>query len=75
MSEEHRTQAWEDDDDVMLDRPDPTGLPRVEAVVDAVVDIGSVPLEGHVAVYEQAHRELRAVLDDPDAAAADVEPA
>ena len=75
MNEEQPPEPWDDDPDVMLDRPEPTGLPRVDAVVDGVGAIGSLPVEQHVRVYEQAHVELRAVLDDPDAAAPDVDPA
>ncbi len=74
MSEEQGAQVW-DDPDVMLERPATTGLARVDAVVDAVAVVGSGSLEDQVRVYEQAHAELRAVLDDPDAAAPDVGPA
>jgi len=56
--------VW-DDPDVMLDRPEPTGLERVDAVVESVAGVGSVPLEEHARVYEQAHAALRAALDDP----------
>ena len=75
MSEERHADDWDDDSDVMLERPASTGLPRVDAVVDAVAGMGSVALVEHVQVYEQAHRELRSALDDPDAAAAVVESA
>ncbi len=75
MSEEQRDETWDDDPDVMLERPAATGLSRVDAVVDAVATMGTVDLAEHVQVYEQAHRELRAALDDPDAAAAAVESA
>ncbi|WP_323792197.1 hypothetical protein [Nocardioides sp.] len=75
MSEEQHAETWDDDSDVMLERPAATGLPRIDAVVDAVASMGSVDLSEHVRVYEQAHRELRSALDDPDAAAAVVESA
>lgn len=55
-----------DDPDVMIDRPDSTGVPRVDAVMDTVAVVGGVSLEQQVGVYERAHVELRAVLDDPD---------
>ncbi|CAN5335502.1 hypothetical protein BH09ACT12_BH09ACT12_20160 [soil metagenome] len=67
MSEEQGNDVW-DDPDVMLDRPESTGLAGVDAVIDAVAMIGSVAVPDHVGVYEQAHVQLRAVLDDPDAA-------
>jgi hypothetical protein len=68
MSDLQSDGPWDGDPDVLLDRPERTGLPRVDAVVDAVADVGSVPLPEHVRVFEQGHSELRAVLDDPDAA-------
>lgn len=71
MSEEQGADVWEDPD-VILERPGSTGLPRVDAVIDAVAIVGAGSLEDQVGVYEQAHVELRAVLDDPDAAASDV---
>lgn len=75
MNEEQGPETWDDDPDVMLERPEPTGLPRVDGVVDGVARVGSLPVEEHVRVYEQAHVELRAVLDDPDAAALAAGPA
>lgn len=77
MSEEQGAEVW-DDPDVILERPASTGLTRVDGVVDAIAVVGAGTLEEQVGVYEQAHTELRAALDDPDAAApgaADVEPA
>lgn len=68
MSEEQEPRSFDDDPDVMLERPDGTGIARVDAAIDTVAGIGSVPLEEHVGVYEQAHVELRASLDDPVAA-------
>ncbi len=70
MSEEPRAESWDDDPDVMLERPGTTGLPRVDGVVEVVSAIGSRELSEHVGVYEQAHAELRAALDDRGAAAA-----
>jgi hypothetical protein len=67
MSDEQPASALDEDPDVMLDRPDGTGIDRVDAAVDAVAAIGSVPLEEHPRVYEQVHAALRSVLDDPTA--------
>lgn len=66
MSDLQPDGPWDDDPDVLLDRPERTGIARVDAVVDAVADVGSVPLPEQVRVFEQGHAELRAVLDDPD---------
>ena len=58
---------WDEDPDVILDRPERTGLERVDAAVDAVAGVGTLAVGEHVRVYEQAHGELRSVLDDPEA--------
>ena len=42
-----------------------TGVPRVDAVVDAVSGLAERPVDEHVAVFEQAHDELRRTLDSP----------
>lgn len=44
-----------------------TGNPRVDAVLAEVVAAADAPLDQQVAVFEQAHDELRAVLDSPEA--------
>ena len=75
MSEERHAEDWDGGSDVVLARPASTGLPPLGPVVGAVAGMGSVALVEHVQVYEQAHRELRSALDDPDAAAAVVESA
>ncbi len=38
----------------------------MDAVLDAVAAVGDRPVEEQVAVFEQAHAELRSTLDDPD---------
>jgi hypothetical protein len=43
-----------------------TDNPRVDAVLDAVEQVEQRPVDEHVAVFEDAHRELRAALDDID---------
>jgi hypothetical protein len=42
-----------------------TGVERVDAVVDAVSGLAERPVDEHVAVFEQAHDELRRTLDSP----------
>ncbi|HWM74050.1 MAG TPA: hypothetical protein VNQ53_09935 [Nocardioides sp.] len=42
-----------------------TGVERVDTVVDAVSDLGERPVDEHVAVFEEAHDELRRTLDAP----------
>lgn len=55
----------DDLDDAPAERPDATGIDRVDAVIDAVAVVGDRPLPEQVAVFEQAHAELRRTLDDP----------
>ncbi|MFJ6941095.1 hypothetical protein [Streptomyces sp. NPDC101132] len=45
----------------------PTGRPEVDAALDRLADADHLPAEGHVAVYEDVHRELRDVLTALDA--------
>lgn len=44
-----------------------TGVPAVDAVVEAVAALGDRPLSEHVEVFEAAHRDLRSALDSPAA--------
>lgn len=53
------------DDDVVVERPDATGVERVDAVLEAVTTVGDRPLAEQVTVFETAHAELRRTLDDP----------
>jgi hypothetical protein len=53
------------DDDAAVERPDATGVARVDAVLDAVVQAGERPLAEQVSIFETAHAELRRSLDDP----------
>ena len=53
------------DDEAAVQRPEATGLARVDAVMDAVTAAGQRPLDEQVVVFEEAHAELRRVLDDP----------
>ncbi len=56
---------YDEVDDRAVERPEPTGIERVDAVLDAVASAADVPVTEQVAVFEQAHAELRRTLDDP----------
>jgi len=45
------------------ERPERTGVPAVDAVLDAVEAAAGLPVDEQVAVFEQAHEQLRRVLD------------
>jgi hypothetical protein len=45
----------------------PTGIASLDAVLDLVAGLDQRPLSEHVAVFEQAHAELRRPLDQPPA--------
>ena len=47
------------------DEPVHTGVERVDAVIDKVSGLAERPVDEHVAVYEDAHDELRRTLDSP----------
>lgn len=40
-----------------------TGVPAVDAVLEAVESVGTLPVAEHVRVYEMAHEQLRRALD------------
>ena len=45
-----------------------TGVPAVDRVLADVAAVSGTPVAGHVAVFEQAHDQLRRALDaQPDA--------
>ncbi|MCW2815884.1 MAG: hypothetical protein JWN84_3339 [Nocardioides sp.] len=56
---------YDEVDDPPVERPEPTGIERVDAVLDAVASAADQPVTEQVAVFEQAHAELRRTLDDP----------
>lgn len=56
---------YDEVDDSPVERPEATGIARVDAVLDAVAASADLPPAEQVAVYEQAHAELRRTLDDP----------
>lgn len=45
----------------------PTGSDEVDAIVTALQTLGELPVDEHVAVYEQVHGQLRSVLARPPA--------
>ena len=47
--------------------PDPvrTGVPEVDAVLEAVVGLDETDVAEHPAVFERAHEQLRRALDEP----------
>ncbi|MFK3734253.1 hypothetical protein ACI2LJ_28750 [Streptomyces sp. NPDC088090] len=44
-----------------------TGLPAVDALLERLAEADHLPAEGHLAVYEDVHRGLRAELTTLDA--------
>jgi len=46
-------------------RPDATGVPGVDAVVNDLARLDDRALDEHPAVFEHAHAELRRALDEP----------
>jgi hypothetical protein len=44
-----------------------TGEPRVDAVIAGLGRLGDLPLDEHVAVFEDTHTQLRQVLNELDA--------
>jgi hypothetical protein len=44
-----------------------TGEPRVDEAIAGLGRLGDLPLEEHVAVFEDTHARLRQVLDELDA--------
>lgn len=43
-------------------RPEPSGDPEVDRAVARLTQVDVLPTDGHGAVYEDVHRELREVL-------------
>lgn len=46
--------------------PGPTGVPSAEEARDRLASIDDAPLEEHVEVYEDVHRQLQEGLADLD---------
>ncbi|MFE5797880.1 hypothetical protein ACFQ8C_35595 [Streptomyces sp. NPDC056503] len=46
---------------------EPTGLPAVDALLERLAEADHLPADGHLAVYEDVHRGLRAELTTLDA--------
>ena len=64
MTEDRDFRA-DDDGSVESGAPDPvrTGVPRIDAVLEAVEELEGRPVDEHVVVFEHAHEELRRALD------------
>ncbi|MGH3341942.1 MAG: hypothetical protein ACRDPK_03485 [Carbonactinosporaceae bacterium] len=45
---------------------EPTGDPGVDAAVESLAGLSDLPVEEHIAVYEDVHRQLRDVLAELD---------
>jgi len=65
MTEDQPIQDSADAVQESADEPIRTGVERVDAVIDAVSGLTERPVDEHVAVYEDAHDELRRTLDSP----------
>ena len=65
-TEQSTEQASDQPTDQATDQPTDqgTGLPSVDAVVDSVGALDDRPVDEHVAVFEDAHEQLRRALDD-----------
>lgn len=46
-----------------VEASEPTGVPRVDTVLETLERLDELPLEEHVSVFETAHAELRRALD------------
>lgn len=55
-------QGEQDAHEVGTDHPE-TGVAAVDEVLASLTDLGRRPVSEHVAVFEQAHQQLRRVLD------------
>lgn len=63
--------ATPDQDGSELDSPEPewaaeqTGNDTVDGVLAKLSGLDDLPVDAHVAVFEQAHEQLRSALDNP----------
>jgi hypothetical protein len=46
--------------------PEPTGVPAADAARERLSDVDEAPLDEHVEVYEDVHRQLQEGLADLD---------
>jgi hypothetical protein len=58
-------QGGEFDDEQLSTEPVRTGDSSIDAVLQSVEALGETPVDEHVAVFEQAHEQLRRALDAP----------
>jgi hypothetical protein len=49
-------------------RPEVTGVPSVDAAIEALAQLDALPTSEHVAVYDGVHRQLQDALADLDGA-------
>jgi hypothetical protein len=49
-------------------RPEPTGVPPVDAAVERLAELDDLPTGEHVAIYDAVHRQLQDALADLDGA-------
>jgi hypothetical protein len=49
-------------------RPEPTGVPTVDAAVERLAELDDLPTGEHVAIYDAVHRQLQDALADLDGA-------
>ncbi len=54
-----------DDDLATVDGRPTTGVASVDRVLGELDGLDDLPLDGHVAAFEQAHESLRSALDAP----------
>ncbi|MER5969956.1 hypothetical protein ABT112_09500 [Streptomyces sp. NPDC002055] len=53
----------------------PTGRAEVDAQLERLADVDHLPADGHIAVYEDVHRELRSELASLDTGPGEPRPA
>lgn len=63
MSHEHVEPSSEGVQTAPLAASERTGVPAVDRVLARVETVGTLPVAERVAVFEQAHEELRRALD------------
>ena len=64
MTENAFTSAETDVVEEPAPQPEPTGDPRVDAVLESLSGLDELPVEEHVAVFEAAPDALRGALSD-----------
>ncbi|WP_433472083.1 hypothetical protein ACQPZP_24650 [Spirillospora sp. CA-142024] len=62
MSDEAVERAPEEPEFPAVPPPDPTGDPRVDAVVARLGELGGRPVPEHVEIFEDVHQRLQELL-------------